>query len=98
MFAALPAPNLDIAHTIYQKARQSPMGMLTDAQTRAKLNDMAALLEEMKADGVRLAPGLTPEKLLCYEEAGVVLDLETGQIAGTDSERYALTAKGYSAL
>lgn len=74
------------------------MGMLTDAQTKTKLDDIAALLEEMKADGVRLAPGLTPEKLLRYEEARGVLDLETGRIAGTDNERYALTAKGYSVL
>ena len=74
------------------------MGMLTDAQTKTKLDDIAALLEEMEADGVRLAPGLTAKTLLRAEETGVVLDLETGQIAGTDNERYALTAKGYSAL
>lgn len=74
------------------------MQIVTDTHSKTKLEAIAALLEEMKADGVRLAPGLTAETLLRAEETGVVLDLETGQIAGTDNERYALTAKGYSAL
>ncbi len=59
---------------------------------------LARLIADLEADGVRLAPGLTPRLVLMAEEAGLVLDLETGRIAGTENERYALTATGYSVL
>lgn len=74
------------------------MRIVTETHNEAKLRDIAALLDELRADGVQVAPGLTAEKLLRYEQTGLILDLETDRIAGTDSERYALTAKGYSTL
>ena len=71
------------------------MKIVTETHSERKIGQMIADLE---ADGVRLAPGLTPRLVLMAEEAGLVLDLETGRIAGTEYDRYALTATGYSVL
>lgn len=74
------------------------MQIVTDSHNNTKLDAIAALLEELRADGVQIAPELTAQGLLQEEEAGGVLDLATGKIAGTEDERYTITEKGLHAL
>lgn len=71
------------------------MRIVTETHNEREIGQMIA---ELAADGVRLAPGLTPELVWMAENAGLVLDLETGRIAGTENDRYTLTATGYSVL
>ena len=74
------------------------MQIVTDTHSNTKLDTIAALLEELIADGVTLAPGLTAQEILHAEEAGLVMDLEVGMISGTENTRYTITDKGRRAL
>lgn len=98
MFVALPALiKLELANYLPKRDKHLCKS-LTDTHSKTKLDAITALLEEMHADGVTLAPGLTAQEILYAEEAGLVMDLEVGMISGTENARYAIIDKGRHAL
>lgn len=70
------------------------MQILAKNQTKTKLDAIAEELAELQAAGVRLAPHITPASLLLAEDRGLVIDLETGAVAGSDNDAYNVTAQG----
>ncbi len=70
------------------------MQILAKNQTKTKLDTITEELAELQSAGVRLAPNISPESLLLAEGNGLVMDLETGVVAGSGSDRYNVTAKG----
>lgn len=70
------------------------MQILAKNQTKTKLDAIADELAELQAAGVKLAPNITPQALLIAEEAGLVIDFETGFAVGSDTDRYNVTDQG----
>ncbi len=70
------------------------MQILAKNQTKTKLDTITEELAELQSAGVRLAPNISPESLLLAEGNGLVMDLETGVVAGSGIDRYNVTAKG----
>jgi len=70
------------------------MSILAKNEVKAKIDAIAQELAELEAQGVKLAPNISPEALLHAESNGLVMDLETGRVTGNASQRYTLTAKG----
>lgn len=86
-------PPSELTHNPPRKG-QEPMQILAKNQTKTKLETIAEELDELQAAGVKLAPNITPQALLIAEDAGLVMDLETGEVAGAESERYTVTDQG----
>lgn len=90
-------PPSELTHNPPRKG-QEPMQILAKNQTKTKREAIADELAELQADGVQLAPGLTAQEILQAEGAGLVMDLATGMISGTENARYTITAKGLRSL
>lgn len=70
------------------------MAILAKNEVKAKLEAIAQELAELEAQGVKLAPNISPESLLHAESNGLVMDLETGRVTGNARQQYTVTAKG----
>lgn len=80
--------------TIRQGRDKNQVRILAKNQTKTKLAAIDKELDELQAAGVNLAPNITAQALLIAEEAGLVIDFETGFAVGSDTDRYNVTDQG----